>query len=248
MRKQRSDEIRWTRRYSCHLSNGGAMELSVSVSGEDAEAALAALTDRLRREPEFDGRITLVGGPPQPSGFGAIDFVSIVVGSAGSMATLAGSLKAFLAHRRRPDLRITVRAPDGRSIEINATRVADVEALLAAVVAGDVSRDPASDHVYREIPVPPIFGGRGFDERSSGDAIRKIEAANARAAGAAQESENGPSVAVRREPRWRGVAERLLSMPLTRTGAMRVAIDNFDIRMSTVIASLPYPPDREDAK
>jgi hypothetical protein len=45
------------------------------------------------------------------------------------------------------------------------------------------------------------------------------------------------------EPRWRVYLQRLLSLPLTRSGAMTVAIDNFDRRMTSALAKLGDPAD-----
>jgi hypothetical protein len=109
------------------------VDVALSVAGDDPDDGLADLLDWLRHEPDFRGRVAPVAGVPRPGELGVVtDVLSVALGSGGALSVLAASLKAFFAQPRRSDLRITVRAADGRSVEIDAKRVADVESLIAA--------------------------------------------------------------------------------------------------------------------
>lgn len=111
------------------------MDLDLSVDGDDAAEGLAELQDWLRQEPEFRGRVTAVGRPPQPGELGVVtDLLSVAASSGGALSVLAASLKAFFAQPRRADLKVTITAPDGRKIEVDAKRVKDVDALLQQTI------------------------------------------------------------------------------------------------------------------
>jgi hypothetical protein len=107
------------------------VDVRLSVEGDDPDEGLAELHEWLRQEPEFRGRVAPVVPDPQPGELGVItDLLSVAVGGGGALTVLAASLKAFFAQPRRSDVRITIRTPDGRSVEIDAKRVNDVEALV----------------------------------------------------------------------------------------------------------------------
>jgi hypothetical protein len=109
------------------------VDVALSVAGEDPDGCMADLVDWLRHEPDFRGRLTPTAGGPRPGELGVVtDLLSVAVGSGGALSVLAVSLKAFLVQPRRSDLRITIRGADGRSVEIDAKRVGDVDALLEA--------------------------------------------------------------------------------------------------------------------
>ncbi|WP_345657301.1 effector-associated constant component EACC1 [Streptomyces siamensis] len=101
------------------------------VESEEPDEGLAELSDWLGHEPELRG---LVSGntAPAPGELGSMaNALVVAVGSGGVLSVLAASLKAFLALPRRSDVRIKVDGrPDGRTVEIDAKRVSDVEALL----------------------------------------------------------------------------------------------------------------------
>ena len=101
------------------------------VESDDPVEGLEELSDWLGREPELKG---LVGGNFSP-GTGELGTMAnalvVAVGSGGVLSVLAASLKAFLALPRRSDVRIKIsNGPDGRTVEIDAKRVTDVETLV----------------------------------------------------------------------------------------------------------------------
>lgn len=111
------------------------MELTVSSDAGDSGDDLEELQEWLRQEPEFRGRVDLVEHQPKPGELGVIsDVLSIALGGGGALSVLAASLRSFFAQPRRSDLRITVRRPDGGSVEISASRIDNVDALLRGVL------------------------------------------------------------------------------------------------------------------
>jgi hypothetical protein len=111
---------------------GGTVDLA--LISDDAGAGLEDLHEWLRQEPELRGRVAFVEHDLAPGELGSItDALSIAISGGGALSVLAASLKAFFAQPRRADLRITVRSGDGRSVEIDAKRIQDVEAVLRAV-------------------------------------------------------------------------------------------------------------------
>ncbi|MEV6521469.1 hypothetical protein AB0M43_05915 [Longispora sp. NPDC051575] len=109
------------------------MDVSLSVRSEGDGGALAELHDWLRQEPELRGLVTAVAGRPEPGELGAVtDVLSIALGGGGALTVLATSLRTFFAQPRRSDITITITDPDGSSVEIDAHRVRDVEALARA--------------------------------------------------------------------------------------------------------------------
>ena len=103
----------------------------LSVQGGDPVEGAAELADWLRHEPELRGLVAPDSAVPGAGELGSpADVLVVAVGSGGALTALATSLRAFLAQPRRSDLRIVVRAPDGRSVEVDAKRVDDVAGLL----------------------------------------------------------------------------------------------------------------------
>ncbi|GGJ40264.1 effector-associated constant component EACC1 [Streptomyces brasiliensis] len=93
--------------------------LRITVA-EDPDA-LQSLLDWLRHEDELRGRLRL-----EPSGSGTggemgglLDVLTIALSSGGAGAVLARSLSTWLTHRHA-DVKVTVRGPDGRSVEVDA--------------------------------------------------------------------------------------------------------------------------------
>ncbi|QKW08373.1 hypothetical protein HUT18_20355 [Streptomyces sp. NA04227] len=116
------------------------MRLVVESGGAFEPAdGLAELSDWFAHEPELRGRVTADDEPPRPGELGSLTSVLVVaVGSGGVLSVLAASLKAFLALPRRSDVRIKVEGrPDGRTVEIDAKRVRDVEGLLREALGPD---------------------------------------------------------------------------------------------------------------
>jgi hypothetical protein len=110
---------------------GAVVELTFAVGGDESDQGLAEVQDWLRQEPELRGRVTAVARPPDPGQLGAVtDVLLVALGSGGALSVLAASLRTLFAQPRRSDLHITIRDGQGRSVEIDAKRVDDVEALI----------------------------------------------------------------------------------------------------------------------
>ena len=114
------------------------MDVSLQVQGDDPDEGLPELQEWLRQEPGLRGKVTPVARDPKPGELGTItDLLSVAVSGGGALTVLAASLKAFFAQPRRSDVRITIKTADGRSVEIDAKRVKDVESLIAGTFTFD---------------------------------------------------------------------------------------------------------------
>jgi len=111
------------------------MESWLSVTSPDERTQVEALRVWLVEEPDFRGRLRYVGRAAVPGQLGAVaDVLAVAVGSGGALTVLASSLSVWLKQPRRSDVRLTVHAPDGTVVEIDAHRctVSEVEAALRA--------------------------------------------------------------------------------------------------------------------
>lgn len=106
------------------------MELYVHC--EDAAGGLDELAEWLGAETRLRGWVTRGSRTPAPDTLGADDVLVVAVGSGGALSVLTASLKTFLSLPRRSDIRIVVTSKDGSKVEVDAKRVADVEALMRA--------------------------------------------------------------------------------------------------------------------
>jgi hypothetical protein len=114
---------------------GDLTDLRLSVAGGDPVEGAAELAEWLRQEPDLRGLIKPLAGEPKAGELGAaLDVISVAVGSGGVVSVLAGSLKVFLAQRRRAEVRIVIRRPDGRQVEVDAKHIDDVMGLLRRVL------------------------------------------------------------------------------------------------------------------
>ncbi|MFI5530517.1 hypothetical protein ACIA8O_18445 [Kitasatospora sp. NPDC051853] len=113
------------------------MEAWISVrGGDDPVHELRELDAWLNDEPELRGKVRPRAARPGHGELGApYDVLIAAIGSGGVVTVLAGSLHGYLTRPRGADVRISVSAPDGRSVEVEAQRVEDVEALLRQVIA-----------------------------------------------------------------------------------------------------------------
>lgn len=92
-----------------------------------------SLAGWLGGEPELAGRVRRTGHTPGPQELGAVlDTLTVALGTGGTVTALVTSLRTWLAHPRRSDVRLKVRREGGATVEIDAKRVkrADVEKLL----------------------------------------------------------------------------------------------------------------------
>jgi hypothetical protein len=108
--------------------------LDVRISTDPGEE-LSSLQDWLAHEPELRAQVRPVRPPPVDGQLGAAtEVLAVAVGTGGAMSVLAASLKSWLSQPRRADVRVTILAPDGRLIEVDAKRVENVEAVLRATL------------------------------------------------------------------------------------------------------------------
>ncbi|MFD9966521.1 hypothetical protein [Amycolatopsis sp. NPDC059020] len=106
-------------------------ETKLWIGGDAAE--LGALLDWLRHEDALRGRVRLRRAEPRPGEMGGVlDALVVAMGSGGAGAVLARSVSTWFSHRRS-EVKLTVTAADGRKIELDARRVADVAALVRDV-------------------------------------------------------------------------------------------------------------------
>ncbi|MFB7189050.1 hypothetical protein ACFCZT_27890 [Streptomyces sp. NPDC056230] len=96
------------------------------ITVADDPNALQSLLDWLRHEDELRGRLHLEPSSGETGGEmgGLLDVLTIAMGSGGAGAVLARSLSTWLTHRHA-DVKVTVRGPDGRSVEVDAHLLQD---------------------------------------------------------------------------------------------------------------------------
>ena len=112
------------------------MDVQVSVAGPDSTGETVALAKWLRGHRELQGRVRAIPRPPTDSELGgALDVLSVALGSGGAVAALAHSLAVWLTSRKA-DVKLIVKR-DGRSVELSALRVADAEALIKQILEAD---------------------------------------------------------------------------------------------------------------
>lgn len=116
------------------------MAVSIGVRGGDVVSELASLAGWLRGERELAGRVRVVyeqAGEGELGG--ALDVVSVAVGSGGVGVALSQTLSAWL-RTRRSDVKLTITA-EGRTIEVDARRVADAADLITRVLGQGTDAD-----------------------------------------------------------------------------------------------------------
>jgi hypothetical protein len=127
------------------MDNGGAVAAAeISVLSGAPVADTESLADWLKGEPELVGRVRPTRHTPGPGELGAVlDTLTVVLGTGGTVTALITSLRTWLAHPRRSDVRLKVRREGGATVEIDAKRVkrADVERLLRQALEQDREQD-----------------------------------------------------------------------------------------------------------
>ncbi|WTW96697.1 hypothetical protein OG216_26525 [Streptomycetaceae bacterium NBC_01309] len=104
---------------------------------------LTALADWLRQERVLRGSVRLVARAPRPGELGgAFELITVALGAGGVGAALAESLSVWLGNRRS-DVKVSVSVGD-RTVEVEASRVADAPALIREVLAEAARVDAAS--------------------------------------------------------------------------------------------------------
>jgi Effector Associated Constant Component 1 len=116
------------------------VELSAGTAAEPLEAEVLSLRDWLLRESPSLGRIRTVTSTGEPETMGALtDTLQVALGTGGAGAMLAGSVATWLS-TRRADLKLRLKRPDGKELEVDA-QVKAPEELIARFLseAGDVA-------------------------------------------------------------------------------------------------------------
>jgi hypothetical protein len=107
------------------------MSVLLSVEGDYPAEGFEELARWLGGEEELRGLLTQEPAVPGPGELGALsDVLVAAVGSGGALSALFASLKTFLSLPRASDVRIVLRTPDGRRVEVDAKRIKDVDALV----------------------------------------------------------------------------------------------------------------------
>jgi hypothetical protein len=111
------------------------MDVQLSLVDDYDGVLLEDLQGWLSLESELRGAVAAVQTAPRPGELGTVtDALAVALGGGGTLTVLAASLRAWFAQPRRSDVRIVIRDADGRSVEVDAKRVTDVQALLIAVL------------------------------------------------------------------------------------------------------------------
>lgn len=121
---------------------------------------LTALADWLRQERALRGAVRLVARPPRPGELGgAFELITVALGAGGVGAALAESLSVWLGNRRS-DVKVSVSVGD-RTVEVEASRVADAPALIREVLAeaARVDAAPASEAAAQDPAAGAAPGG-----------------------------------------------------------------------------------------
>ncbi|MEL5954319.1 hypothetical protein AADR41_05985 [Streptomyces sp. CLV115] len=128
---------------------GGAVATAeISVLSEAPVADAESLTGWLKGESELVGRVRRTGPPLSPGELGSLlDTVTVALSTGGTITALIASLRTWLAHPRRSDIRLKVRREGGPTVEIDAKRVkrTDVEKMLRQALEDQEQRqDPGA--------------------------------------------------------------------------------------------------------
>ncbi len=128
-----------------HVGVGMRVRIRVAA-GEDGSRELASLRRWLEAEAGLRGGIDVERRPVGAGEMGMLaDTLTVALGAGGAVTVLAGSLSGWL-RQRRSDVRIDIKASDGRHVSVTAQRVRDAPALIETVLAAEQeSRDQEMD-------------------------------------------------------------------------------------------------------
>lgn len=91
---------------------------------------LFALRDWLAAEDSLRGLVSPLRPSPKPGEMGGVvDVLTVALGSGGIGVALVRALCTWLTHRRT-DVAVTITAPDGKSVHVDAKRAADPEQVM----------------------------------------------------------------------------------------------------------------------
>jgi hypothetical protein len=109
-------------------------DVQIKVAGDDVVGELTALLDWLRAERDLQGFVRRQLGVPGPEDLGGVlDVVTVAVGSGGVAVVLAQSLATWIKNRR-PAVKFTITAQDGRTLELETSDSADAYHLIAELL------------------------------------------------------------------------------------------------------------------
>ncbi|MEV5573909.1 hypothetical protein AB0L06_28045 [Spirillospora sp. NPDC052269] len=131
------------------------MDVSVVVGRADTGDQLRSLREWLTGDQMLRGRVDGRESPPEPGTMGpTLDALVVAVAPGGAATAFATGVIAWLC-RRRGEVEIKVTVPDGRSLELTAKRVADLDPValrqLVADLAGLVGQG-GDEAEQRELP------------------------------------------------------------------------------------------------
>lgn len=110
------------------------MDVTLTIKGGERDDVIS-LREWLLDDSELRGRVRLVERSPRAGEMGALaDTLIAAVGAGGALTVLFESLKTWFAQPKRSDLEIEVRTPDGRTVTVDAKRVARPEQLAREVL------------------------------------------------------------------------------------------------------------------
>ncbi|MGH4002440.1 MAG: effector-associated constant component EACC1 [Pseudonocardiaceae bacterium] len=99
------------------------MEVRLTATGDDAEAAMQSLEAWLAGHEELRGRLRLVATAPQPDTMGSVaEMLIITMGPAG-VATAVASVLISWIRRQSGKVSVNVTRPDGAEITLTAEHV-----------------------------------------------------------------------------------------------------------------------------
>ncbi|MBB5778720.1 effector-associated constant component EACC1 [Nonomuraea jabiensis] len=109
------------------------MDAELRISHSDPIGEMASLTAWLRSQRDLQGRVRPQARPPGPQELGgAVELLSVALGSGGAGLALARALTTWLTNRHS-DVSVTVTTETG-SVTVDAKRIGDVLPLLHEVL------------------------------------------------------------------------------------------------------------------
>ncbi|MEU6860149.1 hypothetical protein AB0B28_14900 [Glycomyces sp. NPDC046736] len=96
------------------------MNVELAVTGaSDPRGELGSLLQWLSREPELRGRVAFAPAEPGEGELGAMQELLLAAIAAGGLDALGRTIAVWIK-TRRSELEVTVTAPDGTSLQVNA--------------------------------------------------------------------------------------------------------------------------------
>lgn len=116
------------------------MNAELRISSGDLVGEMISLTAWLRSQRDLQGRVHPRTRPPGPQDLGgAVELLSVALGSGGAGLTLARALTTWLTNRHS-DVSVTV-TTETRSVTVEAKRIGDVIPLLREVFEREAGGD-----------------------------------------------------------------------------------------------------------